>query len=149
MDSKRFTIISIAIFVLSLLVFVATVVLVVFKPINSTGVATTEKKAKKVETQTIDVGDITTQIGRAGKFYKGFVVLEIKGKKTSEAITAKMPQIKDSIITTIAGTDADDISTPEGLNKVKEEIRKNINIIIDSEEKQDVVSVLFTQNIVQ
>ena len=95
------------------------------------------------------MGDITTQIGRAGKFYKGFVVLEIKGKKTSEAIKEKMPQIKDSIITTIAGADADSISTPEGLDKVKEQIKKKVNIIIDSEENQDVVSVLFTQNIIQ
>jgi flagellar basal body-associated protein fliL len=147
MYSKKFTIISIAIFVLSLLVFVATLVLVVFNPGGASN--TKQEKPKKVKTETIDVGDITTQIGRAGKFYKGFVVLEIKGKKTSEAIKEKMPQIKDSIITTIAGADADSISTPEGLDKVKEQIKKKVNIIIDSEENQDVVSVLFTQNIIQ
>ena len=60
----------------------------------------------------VQAGDITTQIGKAGRFYKGFVVLEVKGKKTPETIKAKMPQIKDSIITSISAMTADEIANP-------------------------------------
>jgi flagellar basal body-associated protein fliL len=146
MDFKKFTVLSIVIFVLSLLVFVATLVLVVFKPTGNSQNA--PKKEKKEATQNIDVGDITTQIGQAGRFYKGFVVLEVKGKKTPETIKAKMPQIKDSIITSISAMTPNEIASPEGMSKLKEKIKNDANAIIESETK-DVVSVLFTESIIQ
>ena len=146
MDSKKFTVLSIVIFFLSLLVFVATLVLVVFKPTGNSQNA--PKKEKKEATQNIDVGDITTQIGQAGRFYKGFVVLEVKGKKTPETIKAKMPQIKDSIITSISAMTPNEIASPEGMSKLKEKIKNDANAIIESETK-DVVSVLFTESIIQ
>ena len=146
MDSKKFTVLSIVIFVLSLLVFVATLVLVVFKPTGNSQNA--PKKEKKEVTQNIDVGDITTQIGQAGRFYKGFIVLEVKGKKTPETVKAKMPQIKDSIITSISAMTPNEIASPEGKKKLKEKIKNDVNEIIESE-TQDVVDVLFTESITQ
>ena len=146
MDSKKFTVLSIVIFVLSLLVFVATLVLVVFKPTGNSQNA--PKKEKKEATQTMGGGDITTQIGQAGRFYKGFIVLEVKGKKTPESIKAKMPQIKDSIITSISAMTPNEIASPEGMSKLKEKIKNDANAIIESETK-DVVSVLFTESIIQ
>ena len=146
MDSKKFTILSIVIFVLSLLVFVATLVLVVFRQTGNTQNA--PKKEKKEVTQNIDVGDITTQIGQAGRFYKGFIVLEVKGKKTPETVKAKMPQIKDSIITSISAMTPNEIASPEGMSKLKEKIKNDANAIIESDTK-DVVSVLFTESIIQ
>ena len=110
--------------------------------------ANAPKKEKKEATQNIDVGDITTQIGQAGRFYKGFVVLEVKGKKTPETIKAKMPQIKDSIITSISAMTPNEIASPEGMSKLKEKIKNDANAIIESETK-DVVSVLFTESIIQ
>ena len=146
MDSKKFTILSIVIFVLSLLVFVATLVLVVFRQTGNTQNA--PKKEKKEVTQNIDVGDITTQIGQAGRFYKGFIVLEVKGKKTPETVKAKMPQIKDSIITSISAMTPNEIASPEGKKQLKEKIKNDVNEIIESE-TQDVVDVLFTESITQ
>ena len=57
-----------------------------------------------------------------------------------------MPQIKDSIISTISYSDTSAITSEEGMNSLKEEIKKDINEIIGTE---DVVNVLFTQSILQ
>ena len=74
--------------------------------------------------------------------------MEVKGKKTPETIKAKMPQIKDSIITSISAMTADEIASPEGKSKLKEKIKNDVNAIIESE-TQDVVDVLFTESITQ
>ena len=74
--------------------------------------------------------------------------MEVKGKKTPETIKAKMPQIKDSIITSISAMTPNEIASPEGMSKLKEKIKNDANAIIESETK-DVVSVLFTESIIQ
>lgn len=145
MDSKKFAIISVVIFILSLLVFISTVFLVFVKP-GGDGNGDKKQNNKKIETQNVEIGDVSTQVGDSGRFYKGFVYLEVKGKKTPAKIEEKMPQIKDSIISAISYSDTSAITSEEGMNNLKEEIKKNVNEIIGTE---DVVNVLFTQSILQ
>lgn len=146
MDAKKFTIISVSIFILSLLVFISTVILVFFRPIDGNNSSAKKENKKKVETQNVEIGDVSTQIGASGKFYKGFVYLEVKGKKTPAIIEEKMPQIKDSIIYTISYSDISAITSESGMNDLKEKIKIKVNDIIGT---QDVVNVLFTQSILQ
>lgn len=143
MDSKKFTIVSIIIFILSFLVFLSTVYLVFFKPVGGTGES---KPKKKVETKNIEIGSISTQVGSSGRYYKGTIFIEVTGKKTPELIEKNMPQIKDSIISSISYSEISAITSEKGMNELKEKIRNNINTIIGTE---DVVSVLFTESILQ
>lgn len=140
MDSKKMTIISIVIFVLSLLVFVSTVFLVFYLP----GKKAQEKSGKPANTINVEIGDVSTQIGGTGRYYKGFIYLEVVGKKTPEKINEKMPQVKDTILTVISASDLSDITG--NLAPVKEKIKTNINGILKDEV---VVDVLFTESIVQ
>ncbi|EHL19995.1 flagellar basal body-associated protein FliL [Peptoanaerobacter stomatis] len=144
MDSKKFTIISMIIFVLSLLVFVATVVLVFLRPVGGSGDAKESKR--KAATQNVEIGDVSTQIGSSGRYYKGHIYLVVTGKKTPASIEEMMPQIKDSIISSISYSEVSSITSKKGLDELKEKIRNNVNEIIGTE---DVVGVLFTESILQ
>lgn len=139
MDNKKMTMVSIIIFVLSLLVFVATIFLVFYRPQRDE-----QKREKLRDTINVEIGDISTQIGSTGRYYKGFVYLEVVGKKTPKRIEEKMPQVKDTILSVISGSNIKDITG--NLDPVKEEIKEKINEILEDDV---VVDVLFTESIVQ
>ena len=143
MDSKKFTIVSIIIFILSFLVFLSTVYLVFFKPVGGVGESNSGKMGK---TQNIEIGSVSTQVGSSGRYYKGTIFIEVAGKKTPKLIEDNMPQIKDSIVSSISYSSVSDITSEKGMSDLKEKIKNNINDIIG---KKDVVNVLFTESILQ
>ncbi len=142
MDSKKITIISIAVFVMSLLVFAATVVLVVFRQPGEPG----EAKVDKTKTATIEIGDISTQVGATGRYFKGYIYIDVAGKKTPDLVSNNMPKIKDKIISTISYSKPSDFTTEQGFLELKKRLINNINELLGQEV---VVDVFFSERILQ
>lgn len=140
MENKNMTRASIVIFILSLLVFVATVFLVFFKP-------SMDAKKNTIDysnTENIEVGDVSTQIGNSGRYFKGYVYLQVAGKKTPKNAEERMPQLKDSVLDAISGSDVDDVTGD--MSKIKERIKKGTDSVLG---KGTVIDVFFTEYIVQ
>lgn len=142
MDNKKMTLTTVVVFVLAIIVFGVTVFTVFFRPDQENAAKAQAMSNRK--TQNIEVGDITTQIGSTGKYYKGFVYLEVTGKKTSAKAEKKMPQIKDKILGVISSSDAKSLSGT--MDSVKSEIATEVDAILG---EGSVVDVLFTESIVQ
>lgn len=139
MESNKPSMASIVVFILALLVFLLTVFLVFVRPELAA-------KSSKIEynTQNVDIGDVSTQVGNTGRYYKGFVVLEVVGKKTPELIEKKMPQIKDTILDIISTSEVKDLTGDR--KEIKQKIVEECNAILGGEV---VVDANFTESIVQ
>lgn len=84
----------------------------------------------------------------SGKRYlKVAITLEIGNPKVKEQINARMTQIRDQVILLLSGKTFSDISTPDGKNLLREEIKMACNKAIN--DPQAVTAVYFTDFVVQ
>lgn len=141
MDSKKITVVSIVVFVLSLLVFASTVFLVVFKqPATSVG------GSGRGNSLTVEIGDVSTQVGSSGRYFKGYVYVDVSGKETSKKVEELMPKIKDKLLSTISYASPSDITDEKKFDALKQEICTNLNGILG---EGSVLNVYFSEKILQ
>ncbi len=141
MDNKKLAIFSIAVFVVSILVFATTLYLVFFR-----APASADNTPKKIDTYKYDLGDFSTNIGGSGRYFKGKIVIETTSKKTPALIEANVEPIRDHILKVLISQDVKNMMSDTGIDNIKKEITKHICEVIGTD---DVSNVYFTDYIIQ
>lgn len=136
--NKKLLIFVIIGFLLSLLIFGATLYFTVFK--NSS-----EKKVEEIKTFNYDAGEFTTNVGD-GHFFKGNITIETTDEKEIAKLTEKNAEIRDSILEVIMSQDPDNMTNKEGLAKVKKEIIQKLSKAINSNTLRN---IFFTNYVIQ
>jgi flagellar FliL protein len=91
---------------------------------------------------------IVNLLDPSGKRYlKVAISLELGSPPIKERINANMTQIRDKIIVMLSGKTYSDISTPDGKNLLREEIKMACNKVLDN--SKAVTNVFFTDFVVQ
>ncbi|HIC87496.1 MAG TPA: flagellar basal body-associated FliL family protein [Aquificae bacterium] len=109
-----------------------------------------EEEIKKAEKPGImyNLGSLIVNLADqdAVTFLKVSITLELDNLQVQEQVEQRLPQIKDAIISLISSRTSNEIKTPEGQEKLKEEILKRINAILPA---GGVRNVYFTEFIIQ
>ncbi|MDO4719298.1 MAG: flagellar basal body-associated FliL family protein [Peptostreptococcaceae bacterium] len=138
MGNKKLAIFSIVIFVVSLLIFGATLYLTIFK--NNGG------QPKPPKTYTCDLGNFSTNIGASGRYFKGNIVVETTGKKTPDLITKNQEPIRAYILKLLISQDIKQMTTDQGIDNLSGLIRKEVARVTGTD---DITNVYFTEYIIQ
>ena len=141
MDNKKLAIFSIAVFVVSVLVFATILYLVFFK-----APAYADSAPKKIDTYKYDLGDFSTNIGSSGRYFKGKIVIETTNKKTPKLIEQNVEPIRDHILSVLISQDVKTMMSENGIENIKKDISKKVAEIIGSD---DISNVYFTDYIIQ
>ncbi|MEJ5173048.1 MAG: flagellar basal body-associated FliL family protein [Hydrogenothermaceae bacterium] len=108
------------------------------------------KEVKKTEEHGVEleVGTFIANLADkdADRYIKVTIIMEVQDEKVKEEATKRMPQIKDSINTLLFTKTSDELKSPEGIEKLKEEIIKRTNAILPLGGVKD---VYFTEFIIQ
>lgn len=139
MGNKKLAIISIVIFVMALLIFMATLYMTFFR--SDAG-----QTAKPKKTYTCDLGDFSTNIGTSGRYFKGNIVVETTGKKTPEIILKNVEPIRDYVLKLIISQNIKEMTNEKGMTELSEKIKNEIARITQTE---DITNVYFTEYIIQ
>lgn len=71
--------------------------------------------------------NLSTAVGAPPKFARVVIAIEVGSDETSQELTQKMPQVRNSIIDLFNSKRPTDLQTGEGRNFLKEEIRNALN----------------------
>lgn len=71
--------------------------------------------------------NLSTAVGAPPKFARVMIAIEVTDNDTSEELTQRMPQVRNSIIDLFNSKRPADLQTGEGRNFLKEEIRNTLN----------------------
>lgn len=96
---------------------------------------------KPLDTFIVNLADPTRP-----RYLKITIQLEMDKQETDAEVTAKMPQIRDSLIILLSSKTLDEISTAEGKYQMRDEILARINQFM---KKGKVVGAYFTDLVVQ
>ncbi|WP_027327283.1 flagellar basal body-associated protein FliL [Helicobacter pametensis] len=90
---------------------------------------------------------VVNLMGQSGRRYaKTSISLEMSSPELQKEISTKLPLIKDTIIRTLSSKTFEEISTPKGKDKLKEEIVQELNaFMVDGFIK----SIFFTEFVIQ
>jgi flagellar FliL protein len=105
---------------------------------------------KKAEEQGVEleVGTFVANLADkdADRYIKVTIIMEVQDEKVKEEATKRMPQIKDAINTLLFTKTSEELKSPEGIEKLKEEIIRRTNAILPLGGVKD---VYFTEFIIQ
>ncbi len=106
------------------------------------------KKVEKGPVMTLDEFLVNLSDPGSDHFLKVTVGLELdKGKgKTAESLKEQTPEIRDAILTSLSSETRDQIAPESGREKLKAQIKKNVNEALGEE---DVKNVYFTNFVTQ
>jgi flagellar FliL protein len=98
------------------------------------------------------IEDMTYNLGEPGRYTKAAMQIEINTADLDEKerpafleeVRARMPHIRDLIISEISGKTYRDVSTPEGKEQLKEELRLKINTVLSRGEIKEVIFTGFS-----
>ncbi len=138
MDTKKIMLFSVIGFIISLLIFGGTLYITVFKG--------APKSEKDVKTYNYDVGEISTNIGDTKHYFKGSITIETTDKKLPDKMTEKSVIVRDAILQVLLSQKPENMTSDEGLGKIKKELISKISKAIDT---QSIRNVYFTDYIVQ
>ncbi|WFD11685.1 flagellar basal body-associated FliL family protein [Tepidibacter hydrothermalis] len=138
MNTKKIMIFSIIGFIISLLIFGATLYVVHFKD--------SSKSSQKVKTFNYDAGEFSTNMGDSAHYFKGKIVIESTDEKEIEIMTEKNVIIRDTILKVIISQDPEKMTSNEGLDKLERELISNLSMKLDF---KSIKNVYFTDYIVQ
>lgn len=96
----------------------------------------------KLETFTVNLHGLTQYLQVA-------ITLKTATPEVSEKVKTYMPMIQHEMILLLSNSEADQIATAEGKNKLKESTKQAINKVIGLTEKQGITDVLFESFIIQ
>jgi len=85
------------------------------------------KKAETIITLEQFTVNLSTAVGAPPKFARVVIAVEVNSSDTSQELTQKMPQVRNSIIDLFNSKRPVDLQTGEGRNFLKEEIRNALN----------------------
>lgn len=108
------------------------------------------KEIKSAEDHGVDleVGTFVANLADkdADRYIKVTIIMQVEDEKVKEEATKKLPQIKDSINTLLFTKTSDELKSPEGIERLKEEIIRRTNAILPLGGVKD---IYFTEFIIQ
>lgn len=76
--------------------------------------------------------------------------LKLAEPKVGEEVKLRMPEIRDGVLRLLSAQKVDDLNTPEGKTRLSDDIRKQVNMLLNAQgPEQGVVGVLFTSFVIQ
>lgn len=90
----------------------------------------------------VDLPDVVVNLqseGRRMRFLKLRLAVELKDKKTAEAVQRLTPRVMDSLQLYLRALRADEVEGAAGLQKIKEEMMARLNIAVDPHRLEDVL----------
>lgn len=76
--------------------------------------------------------------------------LKLAEPKVGEEIKLRMPEIRDGVLRLLSAQKVDDLNTPEGKTRLSDDIRKQVNMVLNAQgPEQGVAGVLFTSFVIQ
>lgn len=94
------------------------------KAAEAKAVAVEKTKVLSLDQFTVN---LSTAVGAPPKFARVMIAIEVTNDDTSEELTQRMPQVRNSIIDLFNSKRPADLQTGEGRNFLKEEIRNTLN----------------------
>jgi len=93
------------------------------------------------------IEDMTYNLGEPNRYAKAAIQIELdmsdlddkERPAFQEEVRARMPEVRDLIISEISGKTYRDVSTPEGKEQLKEELRLKINTVLSRGEIKEVI----------
>lgn len=109
---------------------------------------TKEVKSTEEHGVELEVGTFIANLADrdADRYIKVTIIMEVQDDKVKQEATKRMPQIKDSINTLLFTKTSEELKSPEGIEKLKEEIIRRTNAILPLGGVKD---VYFTEFIIQ
>lgn len=108
------------------------------------------KQSKEVvvnyKTYEYNMGEFSTNLGSTRNYFKGTIILEILDKTLLQKLDEKNAELRDSIITTLIGKEADEILDPGGQLELKNEVLKVVADIVNSDK---ITNIYFVDYIIQ
>ena len=104
----------------------------------------TEEGAPENAVLPLDAFIVNLQV--KGSFLKTTMQLEFAEPQLPPTMENDVPKVRDAIINILSAKASSDLLTPEGKEKLREEIRNKINEVLGAE---DVTGVYFTEFIIQ
>jgi flagellar FliL protein len=108
------------------------------------------KEVKSVEDHGVEleVGTFISNLADkdTDRYIKITIIMEVQDEKVKEEATKRMPQIKDAINTLLFTKTSEELKSPEGVERLKEEIIRRTNAILPAGGVKD---VYFTEFIIQ
>lgn len=98
------------------------------------------------KTYEYNMGEFSTNLGSTRNYFKGTIILEILDKTLLQKLDEKNAELRDSIITTLIGKEADEILDPGGQLELKSEILKVVADIVNSDK---ITNIYFVDYIIQ
>jgi flagellar FliL protein len=78
------------------------------------------------------------------------ISLKVADQKVGEEVKLRMPEIRDGVLRLLSAKQVEDLNTPEGKSKLSEEIKGQINKVLNVQEPgKGVLGVLFTSFVIQ
>lgn len=107
-----------------------------------------QQKAEKskVKTAMMPLEPFILNLAEHGRFLKLTIQLELNDAATQPAVTEKIPQLRDAIITLVSSKSAESLSSPEGKFLLKDEILLRANQAIG---KDVFKNLYFTEFVMQ
>jgi len=98
---------------------------------------------EKLETFTVNLADQET-------YLQTEVQLVLEDNKVQEKIKGRMPEVRDAVIRLLSSKTAEELSQPEGKDKLAQDVQKAVNEVLGVKQKsKGVKKVLFAAFIIQ
>lgn len=99
---------------------------------------------------TLSLGDFVVNLepgpGLVMRYARIALVAEVDARETVEELRRREPQVKDVVIGVLRNRRADELSRPEGLEQVRQQLRDDLSRLVS---KGRVVNVYFTEFVIQ
>ncbi len=122
---------------------VGAVAVIVVKELNSSG--TQEPTIDEVLESSVDIPQITTNLA-SNDFVRISFKIQTDSKNAKKELEKRDFQVKDIIIQELSEMKAEDIQGKEGQNKLKEELKEELNEIM---QEGKIEQVYITENLLQ
>jgi flagellar FliL protein len=118
------------------------------KPENESGQDEEETAEKKEMGPLVPLDAFVVNLSDPGesRFLRLKMTLELKGKDFEEEITRRLPQVRNSILTTLPTKRSGEIQSVEGKIALRNEMMTGLNKIL---EKEAIVNIYFTEFVIQ
>ncbi|QED47549.1 flagellar basal body-associated protein FliL [Cytobacillus dafuensis] len=140
---KNNKLLMIMIIMLVAITLVGAVAVIVVKELNSSG--TQEPTIDEVLESSVDIPQITTNLA-SNDFVRISFKIQTDSKNAKKELEKRDFQVKDIIIQELSEMKAEDIQGKEGQNKLKEELKEELNEIM---QEGKIEQVYITENLLQ
>ncbi|MDR5658259.1 flagellar basal body-associated FliL family protein [Serpentinicella sp. ANB-PHB4] len=140
MEKKKIIIVIVSAIILSA-IFFSTVAYFLLRSPNEG-----ETSAKPISTYEFNIGSFTTNLSGTRSFIKAEIVIETSDRRLLSVMEENDSKIRDRVINTFLDKEPDEISDSEGQIDLKNELIREISLIINTDK---ITNIYFNEFIIQ